>query len=163
MADFDRDGRVTIRPILPRGPLALRDAPEELGAALADSIDLHLGADVPDGTAAVLRASTQPPLPLSGIGLAESLHCLTVATQDAADESAEAAATARHYGHRFQRIPAALEDGDVAKFFGAMQRPSIDGLNTYLVSKAVHDAGFKVALSGLGGDEALGATVTSGS
>jgi asparagine synthase (glutamine-hydrolysing) len=37
-----------------------------------------------------------------------------------------------------------------------MQRPSIDGLNTYLVSKAVHEAGFKVALSGLGGDEAVG-------
>jgi asparagine synthase (glutamine-hydrolysing) len=32
----------------------------------------------------------------------------------------------------------------------------VDGLNTYIVSKAVHEAGFKVALSGLGGDEAVG-------
>jgi asparagine synthase (glutamine-hydrolysing) len=32
----------------------------------------------------------------------------------------------------------------------------VDGLNTYLVCKAVHEAGFKVALSGLGGDEAVG-------
>jgi asparagine synthase (glutamine-hydrolysing) len=37
-----------------------------------------------------------------------------------------------------------------------MQRPSIDGLNTYVICKAVHEAGFKVALSGLGGDEAVG-------
>jgi asparagine synthase (glutamine-hydrolysing) len=37
-----------------------------------------------------------------------------------------------------------------------MQRPSVDGLNTYLICRAVHDAGFKVALSGLGGDEAVG-------
>lgn len=45
---------------------------------------------------------------------------------------------------------------DIPKFFAAMQRPSIDGLNTYVVCKAVHEAGFKVALSGLGGDEAVG-------
>jgi asparagine synthase (glutamine-hydrolysing) len=37
-----------------------------------------------------------------------------------------------------------------------MQRPTIDGLNTYLVSAAVREAGFKVAISGLGGDEATG-------
>ena len=44
----------------------------------------------------------------------------------------------------------------MARFFQAMQRPSVDGLNTYLICKAVHEAGFKVALSGLGGDEAVG-------
>jgi asparagine synthase (glutamine-hydrolysing) len=53
-------------------------------------------------------------------------------------------------------VPAALDDGDVARFFRAMQRPSVDGLNTYLICKAVREAGFKVALSGLGGDEAVG-------
>jgi asparagine synthase (glutamine-hydrolysing) len=37
-----------------------------------------------------------------------------------------------------------------------MQRPSVDGLNTYLICRAVREAGFKVALSGLGGDEAVG-------
>ena len=44
----------------------------------------------------------------------------------------------------------------MAGFFQAMQRPSVDGLNTYLICKAVREAGFKVALSGLGGDEAVG-------
>ena len=44
----------------------------------------------------------------------------------------------------------------MATFFQAMQRPSVDGLNTYLICRAVHEAGFKVALSGLGGDEAVG-------
>jgi asparagine synthase (glutamine-hydrolysing) len=38
----------------------------------------------------------------------------------------------------------------------AMDQPSIDGFNTYVVSRAAHDAGFKVVLSGLGGDELLG-------
>lgn len=32
----------------------------------------------------------------------------------------------------------------------------MDGLNTYLICRAVHEAGFKMALSSLGGDEAVG-------
>src|SRR5439155_26842041 len=35
----------------------------------------------------------------------------------------------------------------------AMDQPTGDGVNTYVVSRAVHAAGIKVALSGLGGDE----------
>jgi len=35
----------------------------------------------------------------------------------------------------------------------AMDQPSIDGVNTYLISQAVVQAGLKVAVSGLGGDE----------
>jgi asparagine synthase (glutamine-hydrolysing) len=39
---------------------------------------------------------------------------------------------------------------------GAMDQPSIDGVNTYLVSKLAAEAGLKVVLSGLGGDEIFG-------
>jgi asparagine synthase (glutamine-hydrolysing) len=35
----------------------------------------------------------------------------------------------------------------------AMDLPTMDGINTYFVSREAHRAGFKVALSGLGGDE----------
>jgi asparagine synthase (glutamine-hydrolysing) len=35
----------------------------------------------------------------------------------------------------------------------ALDHPSVDGLNTYVVSKATKDAGITVALSGVGGDE----------
>src|SRR5262249_9696288 len=38
----------------------------------------------------------------------------------------------------------------------AIDQPSIDGVNCYLVSKVVAEHGIKVALSGLGGDELLG-------
>ncbi len=37
-----------------------------------------------------------------------------------------------------------------------MDQPSIDGFNTYAVSRAAHEAGLKVVLSGLGGDELFG-------
>lgn len=38
----------------------------------------------------------------------------------------------------------------------AMDIPSVDAINTYIVSKAVKESGIKVALSGLGGDELFG-------
>ena len=37
-----------------------------------------------------------------------------------------------------------------------MDQPTIDGVNTYFVSRAAARAGMKVALSGLGGDELFG-------
>ncbi|MEP6913744.1 MAG: asparagine synthase C-terminal domain-containing protein, partial [bacterium] len=39
---------------------------------------------------------------------------------------------------------------------GALDQPSIDGINTYFVSWGAKQAGLKVALSGLGGDEVFG-------
>ncbi len=41
----------------------------------------------------------------------------------------------------------------IAPAVGAMDLPTIDGINTYFVSERTRDAGVKVALSGLGGDE----------
>ena len=155
VAVFDHDSSASVRPILADGPLAGAARAPDLEAALTESVELHLGADVP--TALLLSAGVDSAtIAAASRRLGRDLECLTVATEGAADESGEAAKTARHYGHSFQRIPAALEDADVARFFAAMQRPTIDGLNTYVVSKAVQEAGFKVALSGLGGDEAVG-------
>jgi len=47
----------------------------------------------------------------------------------------------------FEDLPAILE---------AMDQPSIDGVNAWFVSKAAKEAGLKVVISGLGGDELLG-------
>jgi len=38
-------------------------------------------------------------------------------------------------------------------FFDAMEQPSIDGLNTFFVSKAAKESGLTTVLSGVGGDE----------
>ena len=155
VAVVGRDLRVDIRPVRPSGPVAMQQGASDLGAALTESIDLHLGADVP--TALLLSGGLDSATVASVSGrLGRDLHCLTVVADGAPDETPEAAQTARHYGHHFQRVPTILEGPDVTAFFQAMQRPSIDGLNTYLICKAVRQAGFKVALSGLGGDEAVG-------
>jgi asparagine synthase (glutamine-hydrolysing) len=44
---------------------------------------------------------------------------------------------------------------DLEAIFAAMDQPSIDGVNTWFVAKAAREAGLKVAISGLGGDELL--------
>jgi len=155
VAVVQQDRRVEVRRIRPDGPVAVKQRSSDLGAALAESTDLHLGADVPT---ALLLSGGVDSAAVAAISrrLGRDLHCLTVVADGAPDETPEASRTARHYGHRFQQVQAVLEDSDVARFFEAMQRPSVDGLNTYLICKAVHEAGFKVALSGLGGDEAVG-------
>ena len=38
----------------------------------------------------------------------------------------------------------------------AMDQPTVDGINTFLISQAAHEIGLKVVLSGLGGDELFG-------
>lgn len=45
---------------------------------------------------------------------------------------------------------------DMPDIFQAMDQPSIDGVNTWFVSKAAQELGLKVAISGLGGDELFG-------
>ena len=155
VAVVGQDCQVEVRPVRPDGPAAVRLRPPDLGTALAESVELHLGADVPT---ALLLSGGVDSAAVAAIGrrLGQDLHCLTVVADGAPDETQAAAQNARHYGHRFQRVQVVLEDSDIARFFQAMQRPSIDGLNTYLICRAVREAGFKVAMSGLGGDEAVG-------
>jgi asparagine synthase (glutamine-hydrolysing) len=75
-----------------------------------------------------------------------------------ADETVAAAETADYLGTKhFQTI---IDDDWVIlqlhEWLKAADRPSIDGLNTYIVSGAVKDRGVSVALSGLGADEFFG-------
>jgi len=128
-----------------------RDLATPFRAAVRD----HLAADVP--VALLLSAGADSAMiAAQARGQGVSLHCVTIRTDDGTDEAPGAAATASHYGHSHHSVEAAMNDDDFDQFFLAMQRPSIDGLNSFLINRAVRDAGFKVALSGLGADEALG-------
>ena len=64
---------------------------------------------------------------------------------------------ARRYGvdHHVRSVAAAEFAEDLDAIFDAMDQPSVDGINTWFVSKACREMGLKVALSGLGGDELL--------
>ena len=73
----------------------------------------------------------------------------------AVDETERAKATAEHLGtdhHAVQLGPAEL-DGLFDTFLEAIDQPSIDGFNTFVVAQAAHLLGLRVAFSGLGADE----------
>src|SRR4029077_15642626 len=87
------------------------------------------------------------------------LTTVTVSFEDETlSEGKRAAEFAAKIGTR--HIDVHLEHKDFAenldRIVRAMDQPSIDGVNTYFVAKAAHEAGLKVALSGLGGDELFG-------
>lgn len=87
----------------------------------------------------------------------QGIRAYTVGFADNPDlsESPLAAATAKAFGlpHVDVQISTADALASVGRWLASMDQPSMDGLNTYVVSQAVRDTGLKVALSGLGGDE----------
>jgi asparagine synthase (glutamine-hydrolysing) len=129
-------------------------APGELAEALRDATRRHLVADVPVGlflsagvdSAVVARLAAEE---------APGLRTYTVAFGTGADESAEAGVLAARLGldHTVVPVGHAEAQAAVGRFVRDMDQPTVDGLNSWVVSRAVRDAGLVVALSGLGGDE----------
>ena len=74
------------------------------------------------------------------------------------DESAIALEVAQRYGTEHHRLQLSEEEviQSVTEAVDKMDLPSVDAINTYIVSRAVAAHGVKVALSGLGGDELFG-------
>lgn len=71
------------------------------------------------------------------------------------DESGYAEIIAKKFNANHTRIqlsPTVMLD-ELENALSAMDTPSGDGINTFIVSKAIRNAGIKVALSGIGGDE----------
>ncbi|MCX7166536.1 MAG: asparagine synthase (glutamine-hydrolyzing) [Rhodocyclales bacterium] len=131
---------------------------ERVRQAVADSVRAHLVADVP--VSVFLSGGID-----SGVvaGLATELGAkvegVTIGFEEFAggadDEVAGARAIAAYYGlpHHVRMISRAEFEQDIPHIVDAMDQPSVDGVNTWLASKAVAERGYKVALSGVGGDE----------
>jgi len=68
------------------------------------------------------------------------------------------ASVVKHFGcnHRDRRLTAEELLGLIPEALTAMDQPTFDGINTYVVSRAAAERGYKVALSGIGGDELFG-------
>ena len=89
------------------------------------------------------------------------VHSVSIGFQGlkgAADESERAAHTANHLGLKHQTLRIGIEELDKSfdAFIAAIDQPSIDGFNTFLVTRAARDQGMRVAFSGLGADELFG-------
>jgi asparagine synthase (glutamine-hydrolysing) len=139
-----------------------REMKEHLRTALLDTVRHHLIADVPVGVflSAGLDSSTLTAL-ASEAG-AKDLHTVTLGFKEFQgtknDEVPLAERTAQYYGtkHRTIWLEKADFQDEFAQLLDAMDLPSIDGVNSYFVSKVAKEAGLKVVLSGIGGDELFG-------
>jgi asparagine synthase (glutamine-hydrolysing) len=58
--------------------------------------------------------------------------------------------------HHTFKITEEIFQAEFATILEAFDQPSVDGINTYFISKYARDLGLKVALSGLGADELFG-------
>jgi len=74
------------------------------------------------------------------------------------DETVFARAIARRFESVHEEIPVTAAElrNLTPEALGRVDHPSGDGINTFVISRAVRSAGIKVALSGLGGDEFFG-------
>jgi asparagine synthase (glutamine-hydrolysing) len=126
---------------------------------LETAVQEHLLADVP--VASFLSGGIDSSIitALAARSVSGKLQTFSVGfKQGTFDETKIAREVAERYGTDHHRIE--LDDEEtielVREAVGKMDLPSVDALNTYIVSKKVAEQGIKVALSGLGGDELFG-------
>jgi asparagine synthase (glutamine-hydrolysing) len=140
------------------GPKDFNQAAKQLRPLLEETVQDHLIADVPlgiflssglDSTSLVALASR----------IKSDLHTFTVVfPEQRFSEAAISRETAKRFKTQHQEILLAPDIlvGQLDDAVKSLDQPTMDGLNTYFVSRAAAQSGLKVALSGLGSDEIFG-------
>jgi len=122
---------------------------------LREATELHLVSDVPLGV--FLSGGIDSSAVVALIReLGYTPHTFSVAFAEGNyDESIYARQIATRFcaEHKEIRLTERVLLDQLSPALAAMDQPTGDGINTYVVSQAVKDAGVTVALSGLGGDE----------
>ena len=130
----------------------------QVRALLEDAVRSHLISDVPLGVFLSSGIDSTAIAALATV-VQKEIHTFTVSFPDTEFSEAEIARrTAQRLGTQHREV---VISGDemVARLdeaIRALDLPSMDGINTYFVSRAARQAGLKVALSGLGSDELFG-------
>ncbi|MFN8313178.1 MAG: asparagine synthase (glutamine-hydrolyzing) [Cyclobacteriaceae bacterium] len=136
--------------------LSYEDAREQMLDLIQNSVRMELVSDRPLGlflSGGLDSATILAAMKLHGV----NAHTFSIGFEEntfARNEAGEAIELARHFGASHEQIilNADLVRANIPDFFDALDQPSIDGFNTYLVSKYASKS-MTVALSGLGGDE----------
>ena len=129
---------------------------------VSESIDYHLVSDVPIGVSLSAGIDSTALTALALPRASEPLRTITILFDvfrgREFDEADDAASFARERGapHTTRVVTREEYIADMPKFFEAMDQPTVDGVNTWFVSKAAAEQRLKVALSGVGGDELFG-------
>ncbi len=139
------------------GKLSYAEQTAYVEQALLDSVGLQMISDVPLG--AFLSGGIDSSLLVAMMARLQNTKVRTFSvgfTSDTVhvDETAAAQRIARHIGTDHTRVEISAKDvrDDLSHFVRSLDQPSIDGLNSYFVSKATKRS-VTVAISGTGGDE----------
>jgi len=136
-----------------------RELKRELLERLKKSVKMRLISDVPLG--AFLSGGVDSSSVVSlmrEVGNNEVKTFSITFRDNPLSEGSFAELIASKYGtkHTEKTITANEVLNEMDKMIGAMDQPTVNGVNTYFVSKFTKESGVTVALSGLGGDELFG-------
>ena len=137
-------------------PRTRADAVIRLREELEESVRSHLVSDVPLGVFLSGGMDSSALVALMSRVSAEQLRTFTVVFDEKKfTESAHAGFIARSLATDHCDIPVSEEQmiNLLPSAMASLDQPTMDGINTYVISRAVKNAGITVALSGLGGDE----------
>ncbi|MHC5003865.1 MAG: asparagine synthase (glutamine-hydrolyzing) [Planctomycetota bacterium] len=133
--------------------------PDALGAALREAVGMRLVSDVPLGIFLSGGVDSSAVAALAAAAADAPLRTFNVAFEEAAwDESRYARTVAEALGaeHEELRLTEAMFAERLPDALAALDQPTFDAVNSYVVSRAVREAGLTVALAGTGGDELFG-------
>jgi asparagine synthase (glutamine-hydrolysing) len=132
--------------------------PERLREEWTEAVRRHLISDAPIGL--FLSGGIDSAAVAGAVGSVDAegeTHAINVSFPDLPSRSEAGAAKemANRAGVRCVEVPLSATElrSALAPALAAQDQPSIDGLNTWIVSRAARESGLKAALSGLGGDE----------
>ena len=139
------------------------DAPRlsqvELDKALEESVRLHLTSDVPVGVFLSAGVDSTAVANLAQRASQTTVHTFTLAFEEEEYNEgvmAKRIASAIGTDHQEVLLTEQLFISRLDAALNSLDQPTFDGINSYYISHAVRDAGFKVALVGTGGDELFG-------
>jgi asparagine synthase (glutamine-hydrolysing) len=132
---------------------------DELGQTLRETVAMQLVSDVPLGVFLSGGIDSSAVAALACEAGHGRIHTVNIGFDEASlDESAFAAKVAAALGTAHQTLRITGEDFErlLPGALASLDQPTFDAINTYLVSRAVREAGMTVALAGTGGDELFG-------
>ncbi|MCA9167458.1 MAG: asparagine synthase (glutamine-hydrolyzing) [Planctomycetales bacterium] len=132
---------------------------DELAAELENAVRLRMISDVPIAVFLSGGIDSSAIAALACRSTGARVKTFNLAFEEAAyDESAYARRVAAAIGteHRELLLSEQSFVEQLGDMLDSVDQPTLDGVNTYLVSRAVREAGITVALAGTGGDELFG-------
>ena len=129
---------------------------EEVKRILKESVNLHLISDAPLGVFLSGGLDSSAIAALASENRKSSLTTLSVNFEEAEfSEKKYQDIVSKKIKSNHKEILVRKQDffDDFQNALSAMDQPTIDGINTYFISRVAHKAGLKVVLSGLGSDE----------